>query len=151
MPDNPKPRKVAGCEGCAGPSPCPWHSAPASSTPPHQDFPSVRSKSDAMAQKADQDEFVASITKRWPRNPTALKRMIKNAYRAGFARGQRWARRDAPAQPRNLDDICDECGNRLGEHYDGSCPTGDVLRGPHPTLRFRKREAQPEPGKEQKP
>jgi ADP-ribose pyrophosphatase YjhB (NUDIX family) len=36
MPDNPKPRKVAGCEGCAGPSPCPWHSAPASSTPPHQ-------------------------------------------------------------------------------------------------------------------
>lgn len=46
------------------------------------------------------------------------------------------------------DSICENCGHRLGSHFtvelEGpySCPIGEVLRGPHPSLRFSLKETE---------
>jgi hypothetical protein len=38
-----------------------------------------------------------------------------------------------------MNEVCQVCGFTRGDHYglDGdACPIGEVLRGPHPTLKF---------------
>ena len=44
---------------------------------------------------------------------------------------------DFKREPENLDELCGECGKRLGEHYGDACPVGEILHAAHPTKRFR--------------